>query len=117
MLRTRVRAGAATGLVLSLIFAVFFTAVSLFDVYVPQLTPSIGRPTLVTLRVPYGPRIRSDAIGGRSHLSYEHARVIVPRGTVLDESNDDHRAAFAYESIRRPPSGARQFSYFVFVFF
>ncbi len=61
MLRTRVRAGAAAGLVLSLLFAGVFTAVSLFELYIPALTPSYGRPTLVTLRVPYGPRLVSGA--------------------------------------------------------
>ncbi len=113
MLRTRVRAGAAAGLVLSLLFAGLFTVVSLFDLYVPQLAPSFNRRTPVTLRVPYGPRIVRDA---RYGLSYEHARVIVPRGTVLDESNDEHRAAFAYESTRRPPSTGRLVSYFVINF-
>lgn len=112
MLRTRVRAGATTGLVLSLLFAGVFTAVSLFELYIPALTPSFGQPTLITLRVPYGPRI----VRGRSQLSYEHARVIVPRGTVLDEANDDHRAAFAYESIRRPPTSGRLLSFFVIDF-
>ncbi len=112
MLRTRVRAGAAAGLVLSLLFAGVFTAVSLFELYIPALTPSFGQATLITLRVPYGPRI----VRGRSQLSYEHARVIVPRGTVLDEANDDHRAAFAYESIRRPPTSGRLVSFFVIDF-
>jgi hypothetical protein len=116
MLRTRVRAGATAGLILSLIFAVIFTAVTVVELYVPALTPSLGKPAMVTLRVPYGPRIVTDARGGGSRLSYEHARVVVPRGTVLDEANVDHRAAFAYESIRRPPSAGRLFSYFVIDF-
>jgi putative nucleotidyltransferase with HDIG domain len=97
---------------LSLLFAGVFTAVSLFELYIPALTPSFGQATLITLRVPYGPRI----VRGRSQLSYEHARVIVPRGTVLDEANDDHRAAFAYESIRRPPTSGRLVSFFVIDF-
>ena len=113
MLRTRVRAGAAAGLVLSLLFAGVFTAVSLFELYIPALTPSFGRPTLITLRVPYGPRLVRGAHGA---ISYEHARVIVPRGTVLDEANIEHDAAFAYESIRRPPSVGRLVSYFVIDF-
>jgi putative nucleotidyltransferase with HDIG domain len=112
MLRTRVRAGATAGLVLSLLFAGVFTAVSLFELYLPALTPGFGQATMITLRVPYGPRI----VRGRSQLSYEHARVIVPRGTVLDETNDDHRAAFAYESLRRPPSSARLVAFFVIDF-
>ena len=113
MLRTRVRAGAAAGLVLSLLFAGLFTIVCLADLFVTSLTPMLGAPAPVTLRVPYGPRITQDARGGHSQVSYEHARIIVPRGTMLDDNDDDHRAACAYESLRRPPSLARIVSYFV----
>ncbi|MFT3774076.1 MAG: HDIG domain-containing protein [Minicystis sp.] len=99
---------------LSLLFAAVFTAISLFDSFIPALAPRMGAATAVTLRVPYGPRIVHGTRAGRfSQLAYEHARVIVPRGTVLDESNDAHRAAFAYESIRRPLRLDRAFSYFV----
>src|SRR3954470_1075913 len=116
MLRTRVRAGAAAGLVLSLLFAGLFTIVSLADLFVTSLTPMLGAPAPVTLRVPYGPRITQDARAGHSHVSYEHARIIVPRGTMLDDNDDDHRAACAYESLRRPPSLARIISYFSLYF-
>src|SRR5689334_17695752 len=113
MLRTRVRAGAAAGLIMSVVFAAVFTALSVFELYIPALGPRLGAPAPTTIRVPYGPRIVHDARNGRSHLSYEHARVTVPRGTVLDEANDDYRAAFAYESLRRPPSVLRVASFFV----
>jgi putative nucleotidyltransferase with HDIG domain len=116
MLRTRVRAGAAAGLILSVLFAGLFTAISLFELYIPSLAPHMGGVAAVTLRVPYGPRIVQDARGGHSHLAYEHARVIVPRGTLLDEGNDEHRSAFAYESIRRPLKAGRVFSFFVIDF-
>src|SRR3954465_2280902 len=116
MLRTRVRAGAAAGLVLSLLFAGLFTIVGLFDLFVPALTPMLGAPAPVTLRVPYGPRITHDARAGPSLVGYEHARIIVPRGTLLDDGDDDHRAACAYESLRRPPSLARIISYFALYF-
>jgi putative nucleotidyltransferase with HDIG domain len=116
MLRTRVRAGATAGLVLSALLAGLFTLVGLFDLYLPSFGARFGAPAAVTLRVPYGPRIVRDARGGHTQLSYEHRRVIVPRGTVLDESNDDHRAAFAYESLRRAPGPARVMSYFVIYF-
>lgn len=114
MLATRVRAGGTAGLVLSLIFAALFTIIGAFDLFVPSLAPRLGGETAVTLRVPYGPRIVRDARSGR--LSYEHARVIVPRGTLLREDNDEHRAAFAYESIRRPPAVGRLASIFVIHF-
>jgi cyclic-di-AMP phosphodiesterase PgpH len=116
MLRTRVRAGAAAGLVLSLLFAGLFTIVSIADLFVSSLTPMLGATAPVTLRVPYGPRITQDARAGHSQVSYEHARIIVPRGTLLDDNNDDHRAACAYESLRRPPSGPRIVSYFALYF-
>jgi len=114
MLATRVRAGATAGLVLSLIFAGLFTVIGTFDLYVPSLAPRLGAETSVTLRIPYGPRIVRDARTGR--LAYEHARVIVPRGTRLQEDNDEHRAAFAYESTRRPPAMSRLLSVFTIHF-
>lgn len=114
MLATRVRAGGTAGLVLSLIFATLFTLIGTFELYVPLLAPRLGDATPITLRIPYGPRIVRDARSGR--LAYEHARVIVPRGTVLREENDEHRAAFAYESTRRPPAIGRLFSVFVIHF-
>ena len=114
MLRTRVRAGAAAGLVLSALFAAVMTSVALFDLFIPSLAPRMGGPTAVTLRVPYGPRIVHGIRRGHPSLAYGHARVIVPRGTVLDEANDAHRAAFAYESIRRPLRAGRVASFFVF---
>jgi hypothetical protein len=116
MLRTRVRAGTAAGLVLSLVFAALFTAVSMVDLYVPVFAPQMGEPTPVTLRVPYGPRIVQGTKVLGSHLAYEHARIIIPRGTVLHEADDDHSAAFAYESIRRPIGRGRIGGYAVAYF-
>jgi putative nucleotidyltransferase with HDIG domain len=78
-----------------------------FDLFIESWTPEIGRPTAVTLRVPYGPRIVRDQRSGGSSISYEHTRIIVPAGTRLSEHNDDHKAAVAYESIRRPPTPSR----------
>lgn len=119
MLRTRVRAGAAAGLILSVLFAGLFTTVSLCDLYLTALDPHLntaGSRTLITLRVPYGPRIVRDRRGGHSQVAYDHARVIVPRGTSLDEGNDEHRAAFAYESTRRHPNFGRLVAYYVIYF-
>jgi hypothetical protein len=106
MLRTRVRTGWVAGVVLSSIFAAIATLVQVVDLYVPAWAPALGEAAPVTLRVPYGPRItRSSPADGR--LAYEHVRVIVPRGTALREGDDDHRTAFAYESLRRPPRPGR----------
>ena len=119
MLRTRVRAGAAAGFVMSVLFAGLFTAVSLCDLYISALEPRINTPrasTLTTLRVPFGARIVVDGQHGHSQLLYEHARVIVPRGTALDDANGDHRAAYAYEVTRRHPNNLRLISFFVIYF-
>jgi putative nucleotidyltransferase with HDIG domain len=102
---------------LSLLFAVIFTALSVCELYLPGLTPRLGLPTPVTIRVPYGPRIVQDARNSRSHLSYEYRRVTIPRGTVLDEANDDHRAAFAYESSRRRPRNLGMVASFFAIYF
>jgi putative nucleotidyltransferase with HDIG domain len=113
MLRTRVRAGAAAGLIVSFLFAAIFTAVSQGDLFISALHPQFGAPAPVTIRVPYGPRLVRE---GSSQLSYGHARVVVPRKVVLRENNDEHRAAFAYESTRRPPSIERLASLYVIYF-
>jgi putative nucleotidyltransferase with HDIG domain len=98
---------------MSALFALIFTAISVGDLYVPAFTPRFGTPTAVTLRVPYGPRIVRD----ESHrLVYEHTRVIVPRGVVLQERYDNDRAVFAYDSIRRPPTLGRLGSLYVIYF-
>jgi cyclic-di-AMP phosphodiesterase PgpH len=101
MLRTRIRAGPVAGFVLSLLFAALFTVVSVLDLYIPALSPEMGKATPVTLRVPYGPHIVRDRVAGRHALAYQHGRVLIPRGTVLDERNDDHDTAIAYETVRR----------------
>jgi putative nucleotidyltransferase with HDIG domain len=101
MLRTRIRAGPVTGFVLSSLFALLFTMLSQGDLFLPSLAPEVGTPAPLTLRVPYGPRIVRDTHDGRKALFYQHMRVIVPRGTVLKEHDDDHTAAIAYETIRR----------------
>lgn len=118
MLRTRVRAGPVAGFVLSALFAALFTIVGSFDLLLPALAPTLGAATPVTLRIPYGPRItrERDVREGRAQLSFEHSRVVVPRGTVLREVVDAHRAAFAYESTRRPPSLARLLSNYAIYF-
>lgn len=107
MLRTRVRASAPAGVILSAVFALLFTAVGSFDTFLPGWGPVLGRPTPVTLRVPYSPRITRSQDRAEGSLSYEHVQVRIPRGTLLTESNDNHRAAFAYDSLQRPPRLAK----------
>src|SRR5262249_41417470 len=116
MLRTRIRAGAVAGVVLSVVFAMALAVLQSFDLFIEAWTPEVGRPTPVTLRVPYGPRIFLDQHSGGSSISYEHTRIIIPAGTVLSEQNDDHRVAIAYESIRRPPHSSRILAFAVINF-
>ena len=103
MLRTRVRAGTGAILVLSLVFAILFSALGSFDLVVSSWAPRFSEPTSVALRVPFGSRIVQMGDGETSHIAYEPARMIIPPYTVLDESLASHREAFAYESMRRPP--------------
>ncbi len=116
MLRTRVKAGPITGLVMSLLFAVALTGVQTFDRYVKAWTPELGHPTATTLRVPYGPRLIRDRRTGRSELRYERARIIVPRGSMLSEKDDSASAAVAFESARRPPETPRLLAMFAIFF-
>jgi cyclic-di-AMP phosphodiesterase PgpH len=111
MLRMRMRAGAVAGAALSVVFAALLCVLQSFDLFVDSWTPRIGEPTAVTIRVPYGPRIIRDQHSRGSAVFYEHARVIIPKGTVLSDLNGDHRAAIAYESIRRPPGGSRLWAF------
>src|SRR4051794_924057 len=116
MLRTRIRAGAVAGIVLSVVFAMALAVLQSFDLFIESWTPVVGYATPVTLRVPYGPRIVREQGTEGSNIAYEHTRIIVPAGTVLSEQNDDHRAAVAYESIRRPPHASRIFAFAVINF-
>ncbi len=99
------------GLVMSIVAGALFTAVCVGDLYVGWLAPRFGVPTPVTLRVPYGPMIVRER-GDSQRITYEHTRIVVPRGAVLRESSDDHRTAFAFESLRRPPSTGHLLSTF-----
>ena len=116
MLRTRIRAGTVAGVVISLVLAAALSAVQSFELFIDDWTPALGETTAVTLRVPYGPRIVRNQYSGGSNISYEHTRIIIPAGTLLSEQNQDHRAAVAYESNRRPPRGTRIIAYGVIDF-
>lgn len=116
MLRTRIRAGAVAGVVLSLVFALALAVLQSVELYIDDWTPRLGEVTAVTLRVPYGPRIVLGQRQSATNISYEHTRIIVPGGTLLSDRNDEHRAAVAYESIRRPPRLSRFLAYTVINF-
>lgn len=111
MLRTRIRASVTAGVVLSALFALLFTVVGVFDIFVPGWGPVLGHPAPVALRVPYSTRITRALDPAESSLSYGQLRVLIPPGTPLIEGNSDHAVAFAYESLRRPPRPAKLGAY------
>lgn len=100
MLRTRIRAGAPAGIVLSVVFAALLTLVFASDLVIraatSQLELRFGDATPVTLRVPSAPRFVQASPFGPA-LRYEQRRVVVPRGTVLDANVLEHRLAVAHE--------------------
>ena len=98
-------------MVVAFVFALVLSGLQSFDLFVESWIPEMGRATPVTIRVPYGPQIVRDQLTEGSNISYGHTRIIVPAGTVLSEHNDVHRAAIAYESIRRPPRTSRIVAY------
>jgi len=123
---------------MSLGFAIILTLTQVGDALIPQLAPRFGAPTPTTIRVPYAslieqsfgdqipgtppPRLLSSSGEGRgggedrsekSRIAYEHARIIIPRGTVLDETNDVHRIGYAFEMTRRPARSVRTAATFV----
>src|SRR5688572_12546124 len=116
MLRTRVKAGPITGLVMSLLFAVALTGVQSFDRFVAAWTPKFEKATSVTLRVPYGPRLVKDQGSRKTELRYERTRILIPRGTVLKEKNEGDRTVMAFEACRRPPQVARLLAMFAIFF-
>lgn len=113
MLRTRIRAGPASGFVLSLGFAVILTLLQTGPRFLSAWSPEFGEHLPTTVRVPYGPRVARDESTGRAVLRYEHRRVIVPLGTRLRPDDEEHAIAYFYEHGHRPPSQARVAGLFV----
>ena len=116
MLRTQLRAGPFSGLLLSLLAAGFLTFVQLADALVDEWKPEYDKRTGITLRVPYGPRVMRDEGTGRADVRFEHQRIVIPRGTVLNADSTADRTALAFETRRRPPAMVRTIGVFV-VFF
>ncbi|MCC6213912.1 MAG: HDIG domain-containing protein [Polyangiaceae bacterium] len=96
MLRTRVKAGLAFGLVMAAAFAALLTFVQLADRLVPAWAPVVGRPAVVTLRSPYGPLLGRDPTTGLPRLRYESRRALVPRGAVVLPGDPVHQVALAH---------------------
>ncbi|MCB9585011.1 MAG: HDIG domain-containing protein [Polyangiaceae bacterium] len=116
MLRTRIRAGLGSALIISLVSAVLWTLVHSGDRFISSWTPHFGEPAHTTLRLPYGPRIERDAQTGRAELHYVHEDVLVARGVVLQPHISAHRVAYAQEQRARPPSTQRLLGVFAIFF-
>jgi putative nucleotidyltransferase with HDIG domain len=107
MLRTRVRAGPIAGLVVSLVAAIVLTMIHSGDLFVGRWEPAYDEKVHTALRIPYGPRIVRDWSSGHAEIRFENFRVVVPPGAILLRSREDHRAAYLYEWVRRPPTWQR----------
>jgi hypothetical protein len=109
VLRTRIRAGATAGVVLSVVFAALLTLVASADLIVRAAAGRgelrFGEITPVTLRVPNAPRFLPESPGS-TVLRYEQRAVLVPRGTLLDERVPDHRLALAHEATHERGAGS-----------
>ncbi|HZO12071.1 MAG TPA: HDIG domain-containing protein [Polyangiaceae bacterium] len=101
----------------SALFALMLTIIGTFDVLVPLLGPEYGQAAVLALRVSHSARVVRRAEGEVDEVLVEHRRIVVPPGTVLDRSNEDHRAAVEHDRMRRPPSAASLASAFAIYLF
>ena len=102
MLRTRVRVGVVSALILSVLFAALLTSVGAFELFFPRLTPVYGEEAPLVLRVPATMRfVERDGVGVQD-VTFEHDRVVIPRGTMLEADNEEHRSAMRWDETRRP---------------
>lgn len=105
VLRTRLFGGVIAGTILSVVFAVLFTAVWSYELFGTR-APRFGETTAFTLRVPYSPQF-VHTIDDVSRARFDYRRIIVPRGTVLRDDVEAHRIAVSYETSRRPMTPLR----------
>jgi putative nucleotidyltransferase with HDIG domain len=101
---------------MSLVFAAVLTVIRVADRYVEAWVPALGAPTAVTLRVPYGAHVLRDIGATPLSVRYEHQRVLVPMGTVLDSKNPTHLEAWTYERLHRPLSPERALASYAIYF-
>ncbi len=111
-MRTRVKAGWVSGLLLSALAATLFSVVHFSDTVTEAARPRLGKPAPVSIRVPYG-AVRQPE--GRSAY-YDKHHNFVPIGTLLLPQELAHRTAVEYEDSRRPPSLLRVAGYWVLLF-
>ncbi len=116
MLRTRVRVGVVSALILSVLFAAMLTSVGAFELFFPQLTPTYGEPAPTVLRVPAAMELsaQDDEL---QDVTFQHRRVVISLGTTLVTDNDDHRAAMRWDASRRPIRSVHMAAAFVLYLF
>jgi hypothetical protein len=99
--------GLTWALILSFSFAALLTAVGGFELFVPRLAPMFDHPAPLALRVPYSVQLVKLERGEAYDVTFQHRRVVIPRGTMLSEEVEEHRAAVSWDSSRRPPNALR----------
>lgn len=102
-MRTRVKAGWVSGLVLSALAATAFSLIHFSDTWVDGAEPRLGKPAPVSIRVPYGAVHPPEGVSAY----YDRHHNFVPAGTLLRYDDRGHRTAVDYEQSRRPPSSLR----------
>src|SRR5436305_1210108 len=96
-IRDRPKAGAWLGFALSVLFAAVMVPLTTGDLWRSRTVDEQGR-AILTVRMPEMGVWRDTLVGSR----FEHKRVTVPRGTLVDAS--EAGLIQAYEKGRRPPS-------------
>lgn len=110
-----------SALILSVLFAAFLTTVGAFELFIPQLTPVYGQQAPLVLRVPAAMRLSEqespDGPGDVKDVTFQHHRLVIPRGTTLATDNEDHRSAMRWDQARRPIRPIRLGAAFVLYLF
>ncbi|MBI2893118.1 MAG: HDIG domain-containing protein [Deltaproteobacteria bacterium] len=98
MLRTRLRAGSVTGVILAVTFAFGFVFIANVELFFGSLRAQPGEPAPVTVRIPYSSVFATT----EGEVRYFHRGVLLPRGR---EASSPTVAAQveAFERARRPP--------------
>lgn len=96
-MRTRVKAGWAAGLLLSVITATILSLIQFGDLFFDATRAELGKPAVVSIRVPYGAVRPAEA----PSIYYDQHHNFVPVGTLLLPHDPGHRTAVDYERARR----------------
>jgi cyclic-di-AMP phosphodiesterase PgpH len=101
MLRTRLRAGGLTAVILAMTFSLGFVLIASADLFISSLRFQAGRPAPVTIRIPSSSVFTLTG----TEVELAHRGIILPRGTIATDPLLVAQLE-AFERARRPP-GAR----------